>query len=323
MYHYKTIRKYTAALLDFFNDIEVESIDTNGNVITKKIPVTYSSKEKLAILDTMSEQQMLKGNTNVLPRASLALSVIERDDLRMTNKLNKVNINRSEDSQQYQFNPIPMGFSYDLTILCRGMNEACQIIEEIVPKFNPNVALDIFDSANQDEPTRVPLQLLDTSIETEEYTELSMNIVTLNFGLRLNGYLYQPIKDYARIKELKYKLNTKKDTTNTIIGWDIVNNYPKEPSTIAHFDKDTVQLNDIQINNLNCVIDYTILQEHVDFKFSWNLLLGEGILEVSEDTKECKIIPKSSGEFEIECKCTDEFNNYISIAKTFIIPETL
>ena len=97
-------------------------------------------------------------------------------------------------------------FSYSLKIMCRGMNEACQIVEEIAPKFNPNVAIDLYDAENEDSLTRVALQLNSIGIESEGFEEKSMNICTVSCDLTLNGYLFQPIQKYSIIKEKDFPL---------------------------------------------------------------------------------------------------------------------
>ena len=50
--HHGTIRKYTAAILDLFNDLEVQYRDSNSAIITKKIPVKYSSIDPHKIIGT-------------------------------------------------------------------------------------------------------------------------------------------------------------------------------------------------------------------------------------------------------------------------------
>ena len=66
MFHHNTIRRYTLALLDFFNDVEIQYKDSNGALVTKKIPIQYRNKEKYEMMDK-SFQQEISGNMEVLP----------------------------------------------------------------------------------------------------------------------------------------------------------------------------------------------------------------------------------------------------------------
>ena len=224
MWFHGTIRKYTAALLDIFNEFEIQYLDSEGETLTRVIPLTYSSREKSRILDSYTSEQLLAGNYSVLPRASLALGSMSKLEARVTNKNNRIQRFRDEDTMEYAFNSVPYEFSYDLVVQCRGMNEATQILEQIAPRFNPIVNVDIWDAENLDEPTRVPLKLSDIAFETEEYDELSTNLITINVSLSLTGNIYQPIKSQERIKEFLLALNEVKGdfyTQRSLLDWDV------------------------------------------------------------------------------------------------------
>jgi hypothetical protein len=225
MVHHGTIRKYTAALLEFFNDIEVSYKLSNGQRIEKNIPLNYSSREKSRILDDYTVEQFLSGNKNVLPSASLAFVSMAKAEQRTTNKNNKNNNFTSTSGLEFSYNSVPYTFNFDLVVKCRGMNEASQIVEQIAPKFNPSINIDIWDASNLNEPTRVPVNLLDISIEDEEYDELSSNVFTVTFGLTLTGNLYPPIKAMPRIKEFKMYINqieNEDDAVRKVMkDWDV------------------------------------------------------------------------------------------------------
>lgn len=242
-FHHETIRKYTAALLNLFNDIEIQYTTSDNNTIIKKIPLKYSTREKTKELDEHTVKQLLSGNTNVLPRASMSLVTLIKSDQRQTNKNRKLNKYKTDLDIQYSFNSIPYEFTYELNIQCRGMNEATQIIEQIAPNFNPIVNIDVWDASNLDEPTRVPVKLLDIGIETEAYEELSANIVTLTFGLSLTGNLYQPIKSIPRIKEFQILLNEiDGETANRkeIMDWDVNFDGFIENGTVSEISNDGI-----------------------------------------------------------------------------------
>lgn len=224
-FHHGSIRKYTAALLDVFNSVEIQYKLSTGESITKEIPLMYSSVEKTRIFDQHTVDQFLSGNYNILPRANLALVSMSKAPERITNKNNKIGKFTSDASMEFMYNSVPYEFAFDIVFQCRGMNEATQIIEQLAPKFNPTVNIDVWDASNLDEPTRVPVNLLDIQMETEEYEELSSNIVTIVFNLKLVGNLYPPIKATPRIQELQMYINQiETDTTASrkeMLEWDV------------------------------------------------------------------------------------------------------
>lgn len=209
MISHGTISLYTAALLSFLRKIKIEYLDENENLISKNIPIMYSSKEKAKSLEFFKQEDFISGNVNLLPRGTLALvSIMKREDalLNRNIKINKVNNN---GSFEYSYNSVPFSFIYEFNIFCRGMSELTSLIEIIMPKFNPNLSLDVYDVANLDEPSRVPLKLMDVSFqEVDEFSETSKNIWNLTFSMQIDGNLYQNIKRINPLTEYKEAVNT-------------------------------------------------------------------------------------------------------------------
>ena len=210
MISHGTISLYTAALLSFLRKIKIEYLDENENLISKNIPIMYSSKEKAKSLEFFNQKDFISGNVNLLPRGTLALvSIQKREDalLNRNIKINKVkNIN---GSFEYSYNSVPFSFIYEFNIFCRGMSELTSLVEIIMPKFNPNLSLDVYDVANLDEPSRVPLKLMDVSFqEVDEFSETSKNIWNLTFSMQIDGNLYQNIKTINPLTEYKEAVNT-------------------------------------------------------------------------------------------------------------------
>lgn len=223
-FHHGTIRKYTAAILDLFNDFEIQYENSLGEVISKPIPLRYISREKAKLFDEYTTEQLLSGNYSILPRASLALQTLAKVDSRVTNKNTKINQYKTDALIEYSFNSVPYEFTYEIVVQCRGMNEATQIIEQVAPKFNPTVNIDVWDAANLSEPTRIPVRLTDIQLESEDYEEISSNIFSVTFSLSLMGNLYPPIKSQERIKEFRIMMNQgdgSRYQAKELLEWDV------------------------------------------------------------------------------------------------------
>ena len=209
MISHGTINLYTAALLSFLRKIKIEYLDENKNLISKNIPIMYSSKEMAKCLEFFKQEDFISGNVNLLPRGTLTLvSIMKREDalLNRNIKINKVN---NKGSFEYAYNSVPFSFIYEFNIFCRGMSELSSLIEIIMPKFNPILSLDVYDVANLDEPSRVPLKLMDVSFqELDEFSETSKNIWNLTFSMQIDGNLYQNIKTINPLTEYKETVNT-------------------------------------------------------------------------------------------------------------------
>lgn len=328
MYHHGTIRKYTAALISLFNDVEVQHNNSSGTTISKNVPLVYSSREKSKILDNKTTEQLLSGNYNVLPRGSLALASMAKSPQRATNKNHKIGNVKSENSIEYMYNSVPYEFTYELVYQCRGMNEATQIIEQIAPVFNPTLNVDIWDGNNLDEPTRVPIKLEGIDINTDEYDELTSNIFLLSFTLSIQGNLYQPIRSQERIKEFKLRLseydNNNYYTKKSILGWDVNDAGSLENGTIVNIPDvftyppviTSIAGRTTNLGDNNFVVFYEDKDNSIEeLTFNWEILSGNG--SISFDNDKAIVTANSIGTIEIQVTITDVYGNYTSYSELF------
>ena len=332
-YHHGTIRTYTGAILDLFNDLEVQYKNSKGEISSRNVPVRFSSREKSSILDEHTVEQILSGNYNVLPRANLLWSAIVKSDNRTTNKHVKVNTKANEDNFEFLYNSVPYELMFELAIVCRGMNEATMIIEQIAAKFNPIVNIDVYDAINLNKPTRIPVTLLDIGISTDGYEELSSNIITISCGLSVKGNIFPPIKTIERIKEFKMIISDipenaeninqehykkivfdseiiDKKVQNLEMSYvDYIDTHPK----IIDIVGDNVQIGSNDILAIWEDIDSTIRE----LIFEWNIISGNAT--ISADKDKAKLLVSEAGDIEVMLKITDENGNYTSKTKIFTI----
>jgi hypothetical protein len=329
MYHHGTIRKYTAALLDLFNDLEIQYEDSQGNIISRNIPLKYSSIEKTRVLDNYTTEQLASGNTNVLPRAALAMSTMVKSEARTTNKNIKIAKIKTEDTFEWMYNSVPYEFTFELAFICRGMNEASMIVEQLAPKFNPTINIDVWDATNLDEPTRVPVKLLDIGIEQAEYDETSSNLVFVNCGLSIQGNLYPPVRSTDRIKEFKMNMNEWSGnffTRKEIMGWDVNENGEPVDGRIISYDESenieapsVIAINGSPVigeNELTAVVD-NISPDLPNYIYEWSILLGDAT--IVGDGATANLVVNGAGQVEVQLKVIDYFNRYSSLDKTFTI----
>ena len=329
-YHHNTIRTYTGALLNLFNDLEVQYKNSSGEVNSRNIPIRFATKEKSKILDEYTAEQLTSGNYNVLPRANLVWSNMIRAEQRTSNKNIKINTKANENTFEFLYNSVPYEFTYELTIMCRGMNEATMIIEQIACKFNPIINIDVFDATNLDEPTRIPVTLLDIGLEPSDYDELSSNIINVNVGISIKGNIYPPIKSIERIKEFKMFLNESQEDKFKNYKKKTVFSYDVEDKSLVHEDIFIPEIGDtypviVEIIGSNIVQgenDILAIWEDSDstireLNFEWFILSGTASIIGSKDT--AKLIIAGAGAVEVLCKITDENENYNSKSKIFTV----
>lgn len=322
--HHGSIRKYTAVLLDIFNDLEVQYLDSNSNIISRNVPVKFSSVEKSKMLDSYTVEQIISGNYNVLPIGTISLEAVQKAEQRITNKNVKINTVKNDDYFEFQYNSVPYEFMFQLIVRCRGMNEATMIIEQIAPKFNPTLNVDVYDGLNLNEPTRIPIKLLDFAIDNEEYEEFSSNIVTVSCSISVQGNLYPPIKTVDRIKDFKIQLNEQKNDTYTkkvILGWDVNESGELINETKTIVSKQAPTIIDIISNDLLTLGDnnLTVIYEDKDsliteLTFEWFIIQGDATITFDKENAKLNLL---SNEVEVQVKISDYNDNYTTLNKVF------
>ncbi len=208
-YYPRTIKNITIALLDMFNDITIKKYDKNNTAIkTVTVPVMFAPQEKFQHIRRESERN--KKYFLQIPRLALVLNGIDYDGDRATgaNEVrtfynNTISLdNQSAFTEDYQ--PSPYNFSYTLFIRTDSLEDYSQIMENILPYFNPSLHLRIkeFSFLNIERNVQVEMAGVSTDF-TDDQTEDMTRMVNGSVNLTVKGYMYRPIDEQKIIKSIK------------------------------------------------------------------------------------------------------------------------
>jgi len=210
-YHHKTISKITMALLDTFNDIEIERVSSDGLSTTHHtVPITFGARDKAFILSEQDSEAMLRGNVNILPRMALTFESMTPNKQRQTNKYTKINKVIDGERISFQYNAVAVDFSFTISIATRTMMDMSMIQEQIIPFFNPSYSLFVNELEIQDEPTSIPIMLESADIVLpEEYGEDEIRLIEGSLSILVKGNMYPPIKDAEKVEKVKIYMGMK------------------------------------------------------------------------------------------------------------------
>jgi hypothetical protein len=119
-FYHSSIKNYTIALLDLFDDIHIPRFNSDGELIEDiRVPIEFGSKEKAYELTKHDIENLHSGNVNVFPRMVLQFESMSKALDRNTNKMHKINkkkLNDDEDSlaYEYQYNGVAYDFEYTI-----------------------------------------------------------------------------------------------------------------------------------------------------------------------------------------------------------------
>lgn len=295
-FHFNILRKYTASILDLFNELEVQTKLSNNKFLYTKIPIQYANRERFDIYSQLSYNQIFTGNTQVLPRAILLFNGMQVDINRARNKFVKIYKKIIKDGDKpkklnYQFNSVPYNFNYQVIMQCRGMNEASMIVEQICSFFNPSYCMRIQEIDLPDFGyTSLILTLNDTQIEQSEIDDLSTNIVTITFDLTLRGNIYPAIKDQETIQLVQLFLSANTQNNDNVSRTSSISEDAEQK--FINYYKTIIKDIEYKDSILKCIVD-SKCEKLIKFNYDWfvnDVLLDSHEQEVEYNIKDGDII---------------------------------
>ena len=152
-FYHEIIRKTVIAFGTLFNDIHVRHQDQAGNDISDiKVPVAYGPRQKF--LARITQQAELNKATQItLPRMSFEITNISYDSSRKAGITQTFKAPNKENDNKLTkvFMPVPYNLGFELNILVKLQDDGLQILEQILPFFQPgfNLSIDLVKSIGE------------------------------------------------------------------------------------------------------------------------------------------------------------------------------
>jgi len=214
-YHYhEIIRKTIIAFGTLFNDIHIKHKNDTKVISDMKVPLAYGPTQKF--LAKLEQQADLNKPIQItLPRMSFEMTSIDYDASRKTGVTQTF---RAVDGNTMKkvFMPVPYNIGFELSILCKLNDDALQIVEQILPNFQPafNLTVDLVESIG--EKRDIPIVLNSVSFQDDYEGDFSTRralIYRLQFTAKT--YLFGPIADNPEGLIRKVIVDNYADTNTT------------------------------------------------------------------------------------------------------------
>ena len=205
-FYHETIRKVIVAFGTMFNNVQLVRKDNDGNIIqTMKVPLAYCPRQKF-LVRLNEDADLSKQVAITLPRIGFEIQNLSYDPARKLNRLQKykkIKTGRS-NKLETQFMPVPYNLSVQLYVMAKQSDDALQIVEQILPFFQPDYTLTINDMADMGIKRDVPIVLNSISYEDNYQGDFETRralIYTLDFTAKF--YLYGPVTSTSVIKTVE------------------------------------------------------------------------------------------------------------------------
>ena len=205
-FYHATMRKSVAVFGTLFNDISVIRKKTDGTVLNQiRVPLAYGPKAKF-LTRIREDASLNKATAITLPRLAFEISSISYDSSRKLNRVTRIKKTSGKGNTKLdsQFMPVPYNVDFSLFVMSKSGDDALQIIEQILPFFQPEYTISVNDNLDMRQKRDIPIVL--TGIDYEDnyegdFVTRRAIIYTLSFTAKF--YLYGPVTSTSVIKQVQ------------------------------------------------------------------------------------------------------------------------
>jgi hypothetical protein len=189
-FYYKTIRAMVASFGYLFSDIYIKRRIKDGTSKLIKIPLHFGPQDRIYTY----KNTPTSGAVTSWPRLAFDFSIAGVAENRKTSKnvISQMNPNSADWMRNY----IPYDFNFNLYVATTDIEDSLQIVEQILPFFQPSLSLKIKPLKEYPElvtDITIKLNSVENDFESEgEIVDDSMYYWTLSFVLE--GFLFSPIQ---------------------------------------------------------------------------------------------------------------------------------
>ena len=193
-FYNEIIRKTVTAFGTLFNNIEIRHKDDNENTFSSiKVPLNYGPIQKF--LARIEQQPDLPSKIAItLPRMSFEMTSIDYDSSRKTSVIQTFKTQSGSATFTKTYLPVPYNIGFQLNIVAKLQDDALQILEQILPFFQPafNITIDLVEGVS--EKRDIPF-ILNNITFTDDYegdfSQRRFIVYTLSFVAKT--YMFGPI----------------------------------------------------------------------------------------------------------------------------------
>ena len=238
-YYNEILRKTIIAFGTMFNNISIKHFDKNNEVVDViKVPLAYGPTQKF--LARIEQSPDLNKSTAItLPRMSFEFNGLKYDSSRKVTTTQQFVAIDSEEGAKKTYMPVPYNMEFELSIMAKVNDDMLQIVEQILPYFQPsyNISIEVVERIK--EKRDIPIVLENITMQ-DDYTGdfTSRRVLTYSLKFTAKTYLFGPVTSATKdiIKKATVRYLDGKDSTSAIR--DVT--YSVKPRAIKDYNGDIV-----------------------------------------------------------------------------------
>ena len=219
-FYNEILRKTIISFGTLFNGLEIQHTDASDNTTSiVKVPLAYGPTQKfLARLDQVAD--LNKSTAMSLPRMSFEFTGLTYDPSRKVTTTQQFTTKDpvTEKLTKKNYMPVPYNMAFELSIMAKLNDDALQIVEQILPYFQPayNLTVNLVGSINEKRDIPIILENITMQDDYEgDFRTRRVLLYTMRFTAKT--YLFGPVTDSTKqiVRSAKISYITGTNTSNT------------------------------------------------------------------------------------------------------------
>ena len=218
-FYNEILRRTIISFGTLFNDISIKHTDSDDNTVSVvKIPLAYGPTQKFLARIEQSPD-LNKPFAITLPRMSFEFTGLTYDASRKVTTTSTFVVKDPNDGKETKksYMPVPYNMQFELAIMCKLNDDALQIVEQILPYFQPayNVSVELVQGLQEKRDIPVILENITMQDDYEgDFSSRRVLLYTLRFTAKT--YLFGPASKATKdiIKKATVSYLTGTDTSN-------------------------------------------------------------------------------------------------------------
>ena len=236
-FYNETIRKTVIAFGTLFNNIKIKKFASDGKAISQiKVPVAYGPMQRF--LARIEQQANFDDNVAItLPRISFEITSYAYDPSRKSSPITKFTGKGSDKTKHKKiFLPVPYEIGFRLSFATKLQDDALQIVEQILPFFQPSYNVTVNMLEGVEEKRDIPFTLANVSFSDEYEGDFSTRrFIQYDLDFVAKTYFYSeiPTDESGVIKKVQVDYST-------AIKAPRAQRYTVVPQAVKDYNDDTV-----------------------------------------------------------------------------------
>lgn len=200
------IKRYVAVFGTMFNDIIVNKYDSDGTLAKQvRVPITFGPKERFLVRRT-EDPNLDRPYSLSVPAISFEMNGMIYDAPRKLGTTQRFYAPSGTDKNKFTslWQPVPYDINFQLNIITRSYDDACQIVEQILPFFTPEWTNEVILVEDPYIAMDVPIVLVgvsNTDMYEGDFKERRNVLWTLDFVMK--AWFFGPTTNKQVIKVAK------------------------------------------------------------------------------------------------------------------------